>query len=29
MVIQGDMNAQIGKDAHKNWGQLLEYFAIQ
>ena len=20
MVIQGDMNAKIGKDAHKNWG---------
>ena len=20
MVIQGDINAKIGKDAHKNWG---------
>ena len=26
MVIQGDMNAKIDKDAHKNWGSTLGIF---
>ena len=26
MVIQGDMNAKIGKDAHKNWGSTYGIF---
>ena len=26
MVIKGDMNAKIGKDAHKNWGSTSRIF---